>query len=64
MSRMCLYYIREPERARSIWESAFNSFSTEQTEIDFIDLPVITLDSALANLHPTSGFLEVRRRRI
>lgn len=43
---------------RPIWESAFNSFSTEQTEIDSIDLPVITLDSALANRTRPVDFLK------
>jgi len=43
---------------RPIWESAFNSLSREQTEIDSIDVPVTTLDLALANRTKPVDFIK------
>lgn len=43
---------------RPIWESAFNSFSMKQTEIDSINVPVTTLDLTLANRTQPVDFLK------
>ena len=43
---------------RPLWESAFNSLSTDKTEIDSIDVPVTTLDIALANCTRAINFLK------
>ena len=43
---------------RPIWESAFNSLSTNQTATDTVDVPVTTLDLALANRSRPVDFLK------
>ncbi len=43
---------------RPIWESAFNSISKEQTEIHSTEVPVTTLDLALANRTRPVDFLK------